>query len=325
MTARETIRKGTREEWLALRRTGLGGSDAGAIIGVNPWRTAVDVWLDKTGMAQPFEGNDATYWGNQLEDLVAREYAKRTGMPVGNYGYTVRDGCLLANIDRLVQTGDKAPAHHDEVRTNLLLECKTASDVWPDGLPASYEAQVQHYMGLIPQFERADVAVLFLKSRKFEVFAVARDAEVIAELQRVERDFWERYVVGGEMPPPVCEEDCRKLWARSRGVQIAATPEAENALRELRELAARKAELEAAEGELRKTVFMAFGDADTLVGADGKVLATWRQSKARVKTDWKAVAEEAGATEENIGKHTVQSAGARVFLNKYGTGKTDRR
>jgi len=67
----------SREEWLLLRKTYLGGSDLGAVIGVNKYKTALDVYLEKTSEFVEEVNNDATYWGNVLEDVVAQEYSKR--------------------------------------------------------------------------------------------------------------------------------------------------------------------------------------------------------------------------------------------------------
>ena len=67
----------SREEWLLLRKTYLGGSDLGAVIGVNKYKTALDVYLEKTSEFVEEVNNDATYWGNVLEGVVAQEYSKR--------------------------------------------------------------------------------------------------------------------------------------------------------------------------------------------------------------------------------------------------------
>ena len=67
-----------REQWLADRRKGIGGSDIGAILGLSPYRTLMDVFLDKRGETQPKGNEQAMYWGTVLEDVVAHEYQKRT-------------------------------------------------------------------------------------------------------------------------------------------------------------------------------------------------------------------------------------------------------
>ena len=51
----------SRDEWLAYRRYGIGGSDAAAILGISPWRTARDLYYDKLGIAEVSENEDAEY------------------------------------------------------------------------------------------------------------------------------------------------------------------------------------------------------------------------------------------------------------------------
>lgn len=70
----------SRSEWLQERAKGIGGSDAGIILGVNKFRTPFELWLEKTGQVEPQEtDNEAIYWGNQMENVVAKEFEKRTG------------------------------------------------------------------------------------------------------------------------------------------------------------------------------------------------------------------------------------------------------
>lgn len=136
-------REMTREEWLAERKTGIGGSDAAAVLGISPWRTPVDVWLDKTGRKQPGEETEAMRIGAELEDFVARRYVERTGRQVQRFNRMLRRGCLLGNLDRLVvPDGEKVASHMGEVRTDTLLECKTSSRDWEGCVPLYYQTQV---------------------------------------------------------------------------------------------------------------------------------------------------------------------------------------
>ena len=68
-----------REEWLNERRSGIGGSDAAAVMGLNPWKSPLDVYLDKTGQLMESPDNPALYWGRVLEEVVAREYSLEPG------------------------------------------------------------------------------------------------------------------------------------------------------------------------------------------------------------------------------------------------------
>lgn len=142
-----------REEWLAYRRQGIGGSDAAAVLGISPFRTGLDLYYDKLG--QPVE-DDEQNWvakevGTLLEDLVARIFTKKTGLEVCPMPVMFQHPdhpWMLADVDRLVKLPDGNTA---------VLECKTtnynARDKWEyDGkpiVPQYYEAQGRHYMAVM--------------------------------------------------------------------------------------------------------------------------------------------------------------------------------
>ncbi len=138
-----------REDWLEVRKRGIGGSDAAAAVGLNPYKSALELWLEKTGRDEhlpkidPHDEESPTYWGNILEPIEAAHYTKRTGRRVRKLNAVLQhpDPALpwmLANIDREV-TGSP------EVQ---ILECKTAgingAKLWRDGVPEYVQLQVQH-------------------------------------------------------------------------------------------------------------------------------------------------------------------------------------
>lgn len=91
-----------RTKWLEARKTYIGGSDLGAIVGVNRYQTALDVYLEKTSEHIHEVNNDTTYWGNVLEEVVAQEYSKRN-LPLKTETTLLRykeHEFLGANIDR---------------------------------------------------------------------------------------------------------------------------------------------------------------------------------------------------------------------------------
>ena len=311
----------TREEWLAERKSGIGGSDAAAILGFSPWTTPVGIWLDKTGRALPQPETEAMRIGTELEDFVARRYSQETGREVRRFNRMVHKGCLLGNFDRLVvPEGEKIASYQGEIRTDTLLECKTSSREWEDGVPIYYQIQVLHYMGLEPKFRQADVAALFLTRKHFEIYRVERDDELIAAMQERLVQWWEEFVAGDKMPPPTNEEDCRLLWARSNpGKSVETTAEVKEKLD--RYVALKEDEKRAKEAaELVKSDICAFlADAEVLTGADGKPLLTWKSAKDSSKTDWEAVARSLGSSEqveEAVRRFTVVKPGARLFKPK---------
>lgn len=310
-----------RKSWLAERRQGIGGSDVAAILGVSPWNTAVGVWLDKTGRAQPKEENEAMRIGTELEDFVARRYTQETGRQVQRYNRMIHDGCFIGNYDRLVvPEGAKVASHMGEIRTDTLLECKTSSHDWDGEVPVHYMCQVLWYIGLTPRMMHADVACLFLVHKKFEVFRVERDDELIRAMREKLSAWWEEYVVGDKMPPPVNEEDCKLLWARSNpGKKVVADANVEDKLRRYLDAKATEAAGKNIAKELQGDICAFMGDAEVLTDPLGKPLLTWKSAKDSQKVDWEAVARSLATPErvaEAVAKFTVTSPGSRRFVPK---------
>ena len=100
----------TREEWLEVRQTGLGGSDASVVMGQNKWNTPFALWAEKRGeVVSDFTGNEATRWGNRLERAVAEEYAERENACVVAYPATLVSklrSWQLANVDFFIMAHD---------------------------------------------------------------------------------------------------------------------------------------------------------------------------------------------------------------------------
>jgi putative phage-type endonuclease len=308
----------SRDQWLNERKRGVGGSDVGKVLGVSDWGTAVDVWMEKTGRAAPVEQTEAMWFGNEMEDAVARRYASETGVEVVRHNFMAFDdeAFLVGNIDRLVKLhGSGAPAHQGEVRTAVGLECKTSSQAPWDEVPLHYQAQVQTYMALHPSIQRFDVAASFYGFAKaFKVFEVPRDEEVIASIRERTREFWLRHVVADVPPSPTCEADCKALWkASSPGRKVFASDEVVRWIERLKELQARIKELEAGASDVKAALMAAMEDGEILIGPDGAKLATWKSNKASKKTDWEAVAKALAPDESLVAEWTTEKSGARVF------------
>lgn len=208
-----------RTQWLLTRRQGIGGSDAGIIMGLNKYKTAFELWLDKTGQVLPDESaGEAAYWGNQMEEVVAKEFEKRTGKKVRRsnmmYQHPEHD-FMLANVDRFI------------VGEDALLECKTASAYlakeWEsDEVPATYLVQIQHYLAVTGK-SKAYVAVL-IGGNKFIWKEIDRDEELINQIIAFELDFWETNVKGQLAPAldgsSAAEKYLKDRFAKSEDKQI---------------------------------------------------------------------------------------------------------
>lgn len=181
-------------EWLKERQCGIGGSDVGAILGVNKYKTPFEVYLEKTEpITEVGEQSESAYWGDKFEEVVAKEFEKRTGKKVrrDRKHYKHKDyHFMVANIDRRV------------VGENSILECKTANQYllkdWEDEeIPASYLLQVQHYL-FVTGAELGYIAVL-IGGQKFTWKEVQRDEELIEMIIEAEKDFWK--MVEDKTPP----------------------------------------------------------------------------------------------------------------------------
>lgn len=182
-------------EWLEHRQKGIGGSDAGAIAGLSKWKSPIGVYLDKIGKS-PSESNssEAAYFGHVLEDVVAQEFSKRTGLKVRKRQAILqhlKHSFMLANVDRLI-IGKKEG-----------LECKTASEYlkgdWEEEeIPAQYLIQCQHYMA-VTGYEAWWIAVL-IGGNKFVHKKIERDEEIINYLIEIESDFWNNHVLKKNPP-----------------------------------------------------------------------------------------------------------------------------
>lgn len=315
----------TREEWLQERKSGIGGSDAAAILGLSPWSTPVMVWLDKTNRALPKEETEAMRIGTELEDFVARRYTQETGREVRRFNKMIHRGCLLGNFDRLVvPEGEKVASYMDEVRTDTVLECKTSSREWDGEVPPQYFCQVMHYLGLEPRLQHADVAVLFLGRKHFEIMRVERDDEVITTMQQQLTAWWDEYILGDKRPEPTSEADCKLLWARSNpGKSITTSNEIAEKLAAYNALKTDEKNAKESAEKIKSDICAFMGDSEVLTDASGKPILTWKSNKDSQTVDWQQLARwlwiqnhTAGLPDDIIAKFTTVKAGARQFKPK---------
>ena len=184
----------SHEKWLEYRKQGIGGSDVGALCGMNHYSSPMKVYLDKTSNMDPIEDNEAMRQGRDLEQYVAERFCEQTGKKVrraNSIFYHPKMLFMLANVDRLIVGEDAG------------LECKTASaysaDKWSDGkIPESYELQCHHYMA-VTGASHWYIACLIL-GKEFIIHKIERDEELIANLINIEGDFWRNHVLANVEP-----------------------------------------------------------------------------------------------------------------------------
>ena len=207
----------SRDEWLAYRNLGIGGSDASVVLGVNKYKSPIELWMEKTGQQQPEEAGEAAYWGTLMEPLIRDEFALRSGIeviPVNQILQSVDYPFMLANLDGAC----RCPVHG-----KCVFEAKTASafkaDEWNgSAVPFEYILQLQHYL-YVTGYNGAYIAAL-IGGNAFQWKFVPRDEEMISTLIRIERDFWMH--VQDDVPPGLDGSDaCGRFLGKLYPYSIA--------------------------------------------------------------------------------------------------------
>ena len=280
------------------RRHGIGGSDAGAVLGLNPYRTPLDVYREKTGEADPPDLDDveAVRWGNLLEDTLAREYSTRTGHKVRRRNRAVVHPELpfiRANLDRTVDGERKVL----EIKTAGYWARKDWGPAGSDHVPDAYLAQVMHQM-LATGYREADLCVL-IGGQEFRIYHLGFDQELADLIVDKETWFWRECVEKRMPPPPTTFDDLKALYPTDDGGIEVATPEILDAIAELKQLKEQGKEVDQRQQALELAIKAQMGDAATLTDEAGNTLATWKTQQS-TRLDQKALKAEEPDTFERF-------------------------
>jgi putative phage-type endonuclease len=280
-----------RIDWLKQRQSGIGGSEIAAICGMNPFKTPMQIWESKVNPVENEETSEPAYWGNTLEEVVAKEYAKRTGRKVQRITTQMRHpdfSFAIANIDRAVINPDisgNVRFKDGKITTDRILECKTANGFsvkqWgesgSDYVPDAYLIQCQWYMG-VTGASITDLAVL-IGGQDFRIYTILRDDELINDLLQQGAAFWE-LVQSRTEPDPVNYPEAVKKWANSNPALVVQADELlVNDLDAIGDIKSKIKELEAKEDEIKARVLMAMKEAEILTYQGFKVATCKTQTR----------------------------------------------
>jgi putative phage-type endonuclease len=305
----------SRDEWLDVRKRGIGSSDAAAACGLNPYQSRLELWMHKTGrgdLLPAVDPNDETspmYWGTLLEPIVAAHYTRRTGHRVRRINAVLQHPdhpWMLANIDREVIGSPDVQ----------LLECKTAgihgARLWQDGVPEYVQLQVMHQLAVTGK-QAADVAVL-LGGQELQVHRIERDESLIKNLVELERQFWD--LVVSDQPPPAdgsesADQALRCLFPQDSGLVLDLSGDFEMAS-VFSDLLATRNTLEAAiqrEALLKQRIQQRMGEATRALFDTGAV--SWKRSKDSSTLDLDRLHKE---LPEMLKPYAIRKPGSRRFL-----------
>ena len=304
-----------RDQWLTVRKQGIGSSDAAAAVGLNPYCSPLELWLIKTGRdgnlpkTDPNDETSPAYWGTLLEHVVAAHFTKRTGHRVRRINAVLQhptEPWMLANIDREVIGAPDVQ----------VLECKTAgfqgSFLWREGVPEYIQLQVMHQLAVTGK-QAADVAVLIC-GQDLQIHRIQRDEAMIAKLIELERAFW-HYVETDTQPPADGSDSAdvalRCLYPRDSGQTLDLSDDLEMSgvfsdLLAVRDVLTKNAQLEA---QLKQRIQQRMGDATQVLFETGDV--TWRRSKDGTGLDTASLLKD---QPDLLTRYSLVKPGSRRFL-----------
>ena len=304
------------QEWLEVRKQGIGSSDAATACGLNPYMSMLELWLTKTGRVQQnFEdeskGVAPLYWGKQLEPLVAEYYSLHTNNKVRRVNAVLQHpdpdkSFMLANLDYAV-------VGSDEVQ---ILECKTAGEygarLWRDGVPLYVLCQVQHQLAVTGK-QAAHVCVLIC-GHETKIFKVTRSESVIEHIVKAERYFWE--CVEKDTPPSVdVSESAAKailqLYPAHIPLSVEDLSQNENANLMFDKLIEMKEEIQHKQerfDQLKHQIQMLMKDAERATFANGSVV--WKKAKDSISLNTKALLQH---QPDLIQQYPLKRQGSRRF------------
>lgn len=310
------IRPQSREEWLEIRKSGIGSSEVATIVGLNPWETPYQLWRRKTGLDEPKQENAAMRNGHHLEDAVSRMWNDATGREIikrSAIDWIIRDNerpFLQVSPDRTYWLSEDSRANDNKG----ILEIKTTRmKVDPEDLPKYWFAQVQYQLG-VAGYTQGSLA--WLSAGQGFDFGY-QDLKFVPDfyawlIEEVER-FWTDYIKGGQEPNATSVKDVLLKYNRHTDRKIIeCSDEVFEAYQNLKEVRKELKALEEREASLEETIKMAFADAEAL-SYGGDTIATWKAPKPSPKFDAKTFQAE---HPDLAAPYTHMTQGARRFLLK---------
>lgn len=308
------IRPQSREEWLQVRKKGIGSSEIATIVGLNPWETPYQLWRRKLGIDPPKEENFAMRAGHYLEDAVAQFWHYETGQDIikASAGdWLIRDDerpFLQVSPDR---TYWLAGMTHNNTNKGIL-ECKTTQkSIDADNLPKHWFCQVQYQLG-VAGLQQGSLAWL-CSGREFGYKDLAFVPDFYGWLVEEAEKFWKDNVEGRQEPSAVSAQDVLLKYNRHTDGKVLEV--GDDVFRDYQDLKDVRREIDALEERketLEGRIKLAFGDAEA-ISYGGDTLATWKAPKPSRKFDAKAYQKDHA---DLCAPYIFETQGARRFLLK---------
>lgn len=306
-------------KWLEERNRGIGGSEASMVLGINPWKSRLELWNEKVTHMSNIDATKQLMFkiGHILEPIIAEEYTKKTGRKLEERPLKIHPKYpfILGNIDREIID---SPGTNGRGPGILEIKTKGAWTNWhEEEIPIYYHAQIQHYLNLY-NYSWGSFSILDLGTMKLDIIDVERDDGFITKLVKEEIEFWR--LVENKTPPPVCptkacEEFLRKQYKISEDItiDISANEEAIKWAAMLREAKRNIKAFDIMETEAKNHLMSIVGTAEKALG-NGYTIS-WKAPKdkevfelERFKRDYPELAKQYIKPEPQTRRFTVRFA-----------------
>jgi putative phage-type endonuclease len=297
-------------EQLSLRKTGIGGSDAAAIVGLGKYATPLSVYLDKTTDTVK-ETTDVMERGNVLEPFVQNLFERKTGWRVQIGLDTQRNSehpFMLANLDGVL------PSERALVEFKTALYTSKTKEEWgeeeTDEIPSHYLIQVAHYASVMDA-DTVYIGVLFGDERlfrsyrklqitsaetgrslsaddledlncDFRVYTYKRHTDLTRKLINKERSFWFDHVMTKTPPNPQDGnvDDILRAYPMAKNRSTVVSEGDVTKIQKLHHIKQQIRDLEIQEEKAKAEVLKLFGDSSLLVDSCQTALATWKNKSS---------------------------------------------
>jgi putative phage-type endonuclease len=258
------------------RQKYLGGSDIAAILGISPWRTPLDVYLDKVEGKRPEDPSKAQIFrrGARMEPYILDLLAEEHGIEIVQRGQRYRDKThdfIAAEIDAEAASGENI-----EAKSANQFAAKHWGAEWTDDIPVYYTAQGMH--GMMVTGAPATIFPVLIGSDDFRVYRVERDEETITAIRAKEVEFWDR-IQRRDPPPATAVSDIERLFARDYGTAVEASSELAQVVGTLKRLKKELKMLESDADDAAEQIKLFMAEHATLMFG-GKPLCTWKSQTA---------------------------------------------
>lgn len=269
----------TDAEIQTIRKDGIGASDSPVLCGVNPWKTPLDLWNDKTGRTDATEPNTKMQFGLLAEPILREMFEKETGISCRSdhkiriHKYKPMIRCSLDAITK----GTMQP-----------VEFKTTSDLVMqryEDIPLYMEYQLQHQMS-VTGANRGFLAILifgYAGIKEFVIREIKRDSGRIKEIENACFNFWNYHILCDNPPEPISLNDIRLAYEVQPGTEIEATAEIELAVRHWESQKEDLKLLKSQSDDLKFQIQNYMGNHETLKHGD-EIIATFKGKKRRTLT-----------------------------------------